>query len=362
MILFRHSRFIPFLASYVSLLSLAFTACSGIRVLRVEYPLPTGILAPISAPNTQDRSKEFARLFCSVLNRENPDEGTWGNCEEYLETPVSQPSELGQFPTKYRLLVVPGLLNTCASPQVEAFKHARNHLEEAHHLGVEYLALPESSSEANARTIADYLKRRLADDRQKYIVLGYSKGATDLQVSLATHEDARLAVAAMIAVAGTVGGSRLMDILPKQTRKWIRKLHFGTCDMGDGGALSSLNRGERQTFLERFPEPVVPTYSLVAVSNEDNTSLILRPSWRQLSAYESEQDSQMIKYEAIVPGSVYLGAARADHWAVAMSFENAQSPIVRAAVNHNRFPRTALLEALVRFVNQDLNDKQAQRE
>jgi hypothetical protein len=86
----------------------------------------------------------------------------------------------------------------------------------------------------------------------------------------------------------------------------------------------------------------------------ETTSKVLQNSWKQLSAYSIDQDSQVIRDEAAVPGGASLGTALGDHWAVALPFSEAHNPIFDAAVDRNVFPRTALLEAMVRFVINDL--------
>ena len=68
--------------------------------------------------------------------------------------------------------------------------------------------------------------------------------------------------------------------------------------------------------------------------------------WTRVSYYSADQDSQMVAEEAMMPGARYLGVAKADHWALALPFTEAG----HTRVDHNKFPRTALLEALVRYV------------
>ena len=59
----------------------------------------------------------------------------------------------------------------------------------------------------------------------------------------------------------------------------------------------------------------------------------------------------MIAEEAIIPGARFLGVARGDHWAMALPFFEHANAEYRKKVNWNRFPRTALLEAIVRYVD-----------
>lgn len=331
------------------------SACSTIRVPRVDYPLPNAVLAPIAAPSAIDQSAAFANLFCAVLKRENPDAGSWGSCADYIERSSFQDVDPGQLSNELRVLVVPGLMNMCAANAAEAFSQARKHVHDVHGLTVDYLPLPDKSSEQNGQTIAAFLKARYQADGKKFIVIGYSKGATDLQEGLAADGEARNAVAAMISVAGTIGGSRLVDLLPKRIKKWSGQLHLENCTF-EMAALNSLNRGTRQQFLMEYPAPPVRTYSLISVSEDRNTSLVLKPTWDYLRAFDLREDSQVIAYEGIAPGSKYLGTARADHWAVAMPFEFSPDEKIRKLVDRNHFPRVALFEALVRYVIRDLGN------
>ena len=97
------------------------------------------------------------------------------------------------------------------------------HLREKHGITVELLSVPNDSSEQNAKQIAAYIQEHSKDDKRKYIVVGYSKGAPDLQVMLATEKDTAPMVAAFVTVAGAVGGSPIADILPVQADRWIKQ-------------------------------------------------------------------------------------------------------------------------------------------
>jgi hypothetical protein len=72
--------------------------------------------------------------------------------------------------------------------------------------------------------------------------------------------------------------------------------------------------------------------------------------WQLQSTYSIDQDSQMIAEEAIIPGARFLGAAKGDHWALALPFWEHPNQTIRRKVDHNRYPRTVLLEAIVRYV------------
>jgi hypothetical protein len=55
-----------------------------------------------------------------------------------------------------------------------------------------------------------------------------------------------------------------------------------------------------------------------------------------------------------VPGSTLLGFLNADHWAVATPINRSHPSIASSLVTQNAYPREALLEAILRFVEEDL--------
>ncbi len=62
----------------------------------------------------------------------------------------------------------------------------------------------------------------------------------------------------------------------------------------------------------------------------------------------------MIYADQIVPGSTLLGFLNADHWAVVLPIGRSHRLIGETLVDHNDYPREALLEALLRYVAEDL--------
>ena len=61
---------------------------------------------------------------------------------------------------------------------------------------------------------------------------------------------------------------------------------------------------------------------------------------------------------AVVPGGTLLGYLNADHWALAVPCARAHSTIASVLVTRNAYPREALLEAILRFVEEDLESPQ----
>lgn len=303
-----------------------------------------------------DRSRQFAQLFCSVL-QSRPDGGEWGNCGEYVETTETGAQPLAPLAATYRVLIVPGVMNTCAQ-STPAYQEGQEYLRKTFGIPVDLLAVPNESSEANAATIAEWIGEQDATDSRKFIVLGYSKGAPDVQAALALHPEIASRVAAFVTVAGAVGGSPIADLMPAIADRWMASLNFGSCRGNMKEAFDSLRRDVRQTFLRQYPTPLVPSYSLAAVADENRVSKMLRQTWQLVAAYDRAQDGQLTKADALVPGGTYLGTLLGDHFAVALPLASAGDASLQALVDRNRYPRTALLEAIVRYVTQDLESRQ----
>ena len=165
------------------------------------------------------------------------------------------------------------------------------------------------------------------------------------------------AVAAFVSVAGAVGGSPVVGALPGQLERWTTLLPLGKCEGDLNAALQSLRRDVRQAFNAANPNSPVPAYSIVAASDKTNTSKVLQQAWQLLSVYDPKQDGQLTAADAILPGAKFLGAARADHLAIALPFDKSKEASILPLIDHGRYPRAALLESLVRFVIQDLDAK-----
>lgn len=298
----------------------------------------------------KDLSAAFAEVFCSVLRSEKPDGGEWGPCSNYLhaEAISLRSLPLGVIPTHYRVLIVPGVLSSCQA-NTQAFAEGQAHLKEKHGMTVEFLQMPNASSTDNGQQIASYLKNAMASDSRKYVVVAYSKGAPDVQEALASDLQAQSAVAAFVTIAGAVGGSPIAETMPSIVERYTSTLKLGTCQGDVAQAFKSLRQDVRRQFNADHPDPLVPSFSLAAVSDSSTTSKMLLEAWKLLTAYDSRTDSQLLQEDALIPGGNFLGVLRADHLAAALNYESASETTIRTAADHNHYPRIALFEAAVRF-------------
>lgn len=305
------------------------------------------------AAATNNFASAFSDVFCSVLKQNNPDGGNWGACSKYIDSPGKDDMKLAPLPTKYRVLIIPGFMSSCFSDS-PAFQEGEKSLKDKYGMDVEYLQVPNDSSESNAKLIGQYIREHAANDQRKYIVLGYSKGTPDVQVALAQETGINEHIAAFVSVAGASGGSQVADLLPQVAEKYMSTTPLKTCQGDMATGFKSLQRAARQAFLAAHPSTGVPTYSIVAKSDENNTSKALMQTWRMLATYGVGEDGQLLRDDAIVPGAKFLGAALADHFAIALPFDKSTDATIRSNMDKTIYPRAALLESLIRYVTADL--------
>ena len=97
-------------------------------------------------------------------------------------------------------------------------------------------------------------------------------------------------------------------------------------------------------------------YSIVTFPDPEHISSILKTSYDKLARVDSRNDSQVIFYDQVVPGSTLLAYVDADHWALAVPVARAHPTIGALFVTQNAYPREALVETILRFVEEELED------
>ncbi len=87
---------------------------------------------------------------------------------------------------------------------------------------------------------------------------------------------------------------------------------------------------------------------------------VLRSGYDKLSQIDPRNDSQVIFYDQMIPGSVVMGYLNSDHWAIVVPIDRSHPFLSSTLANKNDFPREVLFEAIIRFVEEDLGDRAAQ--
>lgn len=329
-------------------------ACATPAPVEFSVDVPSGVT---------DASRRFQEIFCAVLEERGPDLPDYRPCEEalsHLADPpqrTGQPVELGPARRPLVAVVVPGIGYACFEQWLDAPTAPRDHVRRFGHdlrmLEVDAL----SGTAKNAGQIRDAIMAMPAEPGPSRLVLvGYSKGAPDILEAVVRHPEIHDRIAAVVSVAGAVGGSPLANDAEQWQADLMRHWPKAECDPGDGAGVASLRPEVRKAWLAENPLPEdLRFYSLVTLPDRARISRVIAPSYKKLAKINPRNDSQVIYYDQIVPGSTLLGFLNADHWAVAVPIARSHSVIGSAFTNHNDYPREALLEAVLRFVEEDLS-------
>jgi hypothetical protein len=348
-------------AQLAAALCLALCACAA-PLIPYSADTPPLVLAPTSLAGVQDKRARFREIYCAVLGERGRELPDYRPCEDALTRVGAEPAGTGRpvdlGPSRRRLVAVavPGFGYECLEAWLQApgtvAKHVRQFGYEAVWLKVDAL----SSSGNNARQIRDALMAMPAEAAPpRLVLLGYSKGAPDILEAVAAYPEILDRIAAVVSIAGAVGGSPLANDAEQYQAELFRHFPGSTCAPGDRGAVDSLRPATRQAWLAQNSLPRgLRYYSLVTFPQPQRISSILMSSYKKLARIDGRNDSQLIFYDQIVPGSALMGYLNADHLAVALPINRAHPTIASIALAENAYPREALLETLLRFVEEDM--------
>ena len=329
----------------------------------VPYTLETSPLAllPEAGAGIDDERGRFGEILCAVDEDHGDDLPEYRPCDEILHrfadepTGTGEPVHLGPARSKLRVAVVAGLGAECLDGFVSTFSLALEHLRGLGYQTASIRVDGLSSSTNNGRQIKDaVVAMDLAPD-ERLVLVGYSKGTSDILEGLAIYPELAQRVAVVVSVAGSVNGSPLADDAPESLLTVLQYLPGSDCDAGDGGALGSLKPSTRRDFAAAHVLPdTVRYYSVATFAQREQISFVLRGGFDDLSKIDPRNDSQLLFYDQVIAGGVLLGFVNADHWAVALPIARARPALAATLVDRNEFPREVLLEAIVRHVEEEL--------
>ena len=318
----------------------------------------------IAEEDIADDRGRFAEIYCAVLDARRDDVPDWRECEDALRITSLQkgatgaPVNLGNSEKELLALFVPGLGWNCFEEFLDLTYSIPRHLDQ---YGFELRMVPVdglSSSANNARMIRDYVMSLPEEDADRpLVIMGYSKGAPDILEAVVAYPELRERLSAVVSVAGAIYGSPLANDATQAQANMLSIVPGAACEEGDGDndAVASLRTDVRQQWLEDNPLPEdLPFYSLVTFPEEDRISWGLKNSWVLLGEKDIRNDTQVIAFDQIVPGSTLLALVNADHWAIAVAVERSHPLIGGTVINRNDYPREALIEALMRYLEETL--------
>ena len=345
-----------------TLLAAALVAgCAGKPLVPWSADTPPLVLAPAAAAGVVDKRARFREIYCAVLESHGHELPDYRSCDDALTrvgnepTGSARPVDLGPSRRKLVAAVVPGIGYDCFAKWLAPAGTTAAHLRR---FGYDFVAIKVdalSGTATNARQIRDAVMAMDAADTPRVVLIGYSKGAPDVLDAIVRYPEIRPRIAAVVSAAGAVGGSPLANDAEQYQADLLQHFPGATCDAGDGGAVESLRPATRRAWLAQNPLPKeVPTYSLVTFPQPERISSILTGSYDKLARIDSRNDSQMIFYDEIIPGSSLVGFVNADHWALVVPIARQHDTIGSLFVTQNAYPREAMTEALLRFLEEDL--------
>lgn len=322
---------------------------------------PGGFVVEIPPGVADDRGR-FSEMYCAVLESHGTSLPEHRPCAEALShvadtpQPPGRPVDLGTSSRRLVVGVVPGIGYRCVARWLESTSSIRDHLRrQGYDLEViEVDAL--SGSTTNARRIRDAILA-MPDEAgsPRLVLLGYSKGTPDILEALVTYPEIRPRIAAVVSIAGAVGGSKLAEDASEWMVDSLRYFPGADCGKGDDQSVASLRPDVRRRWLAEHPIPSdVRYYSVVTLPDPERISWVLKPAYWRLSKYDARNDGQVIYSDQVIPAGSLLGFVNADHWAVVLPIERAHPVVGALFASENEYPREALLEAVLRFVEEDL--------
>lgn len=347
----------------VLLLSVLLAACAGKPLVPYTTDTPPLILLPATEAGIRDQRGRFREITCAVFEDHGEALPHYRPCEDALTRlngeagATGEPVDLGPSRRNLVAALVPGIGWECFESWLNYENEFDDHLETFGFHTYIFAIDGMSGTENNARQIRDAILDH-ADELQpqQLVLIGYSKGAPDLLEAVVSYPEIHPYIAAVVSIAGAVGGSPLANPAKESDLGLLKHIPGSECTEGDGHAVESLRPAVRRQWLADNPLPAhLRYYSLVTYPDPERVSSILNSTRKKLAAVDSRNDSQVIFYDQVIPGSTLLGYLNADHWAIAVPVAEAHPFIGRHFVDKNDYPRQAVAEAVLRFIEEDMD-------
>jgi len=350
----------PLLVLFV--LTLVLAACASKPLVPYSTDSPPLILVPVTMAGIEDGRGRFREISCAVLEDHGKELPHYRDCEQALtrvgtEPPGSgEPVYLGQSKKNLIAALVPGIGWECFESWLNYENEFDIHVESFGFNAYIFSVDGMSGTTHNARQIRDAIMAHSDElEEQQLVLIGYSKGAPDVLEAVVTYPEIHPYIAGVVSVAGAVGGSPLANPAKESDLALLKHIPGSECTQGDGHAVESLRPAVRRQWLQDNPLPdSIRYYSLVTLPDPDRISSALKTTNKKLNAIDSRNDSQVIFYDQVIPGSTLMGYLNADHWAISVPIAEAHPFIGRHFVDKNEYPRQAIAEALLRFVEEDM--------
>jgi hypothetical protein len=334
----------------------------GPALIPFDEHVPAQVLSYIGAPPVYDARPRFRAIFCQLLDRNRQRLGLTVGCDEWLWRLEDEPQvlrkqkKLPEYDPNLHILIVSGAFSDCLGKMGESYHEGAERLRQMGY-SIHYVQINSlSSSTDNAGIIAEAVAKQTLHPSQRLVLLGYSKGTTDILHFLVAYPELALRVSAVLSVSGAVNGSPLADRYSEAAYdNWIVGLFPGKCRTGDRGVLDSLSRTKQFQWLATHPLPThVRYFSLGTFARYKDMQALQRPTYKLLEKIHPLNDGQLLFMDQIIPGSGLLGYVNADHWTVSIPVEDNYSNRDPALKDRNQKLRNLLFEAMVLFLSENI--------
>ena len=205
---------------------LSLGACASGPLAPYSTETPPLMLVPAAQAGVADGRGRFREIYCAVLEAHGHELPDYRPCDEALTRVGDEPAAKGRAvdlgPSSRHLvaLLVPGIGWDCVEDWLEAPGSAANHVA---HFGYELSQIHVdalSGTPHNARQIRDaLLAMPEPEGAPRLVLVGYSKGTPDILEAVVSYPEIRSRIAAVVSIAGAVGGSPIADDSKQSDRR-----------------------------------------------------------------------------------------------------------------------------------------------
>jgi hypothetical protein len=337
-------------------LLLGVSACQ-IDLMKFNADIPAQTLTYAGAPSISDERARFRDIFCQLMEGDSAARKKHLNCEDYLwrlsdeQKSGGHQRSIPEHDAHLRIVIITSAFAECFTETAITYEKPAARLRESGY-EIDILVVGgRSSSKHNAAMIAEKVASMKLEPSDQLVLMGYSKGSTDILHFLVKYPKLAERVTAVLSVAGVINGTPIADNFAGDYNRWFAEMTLKECPPGDGGVVESLKRSEQFPWLAAHPlPPNIRYYSLAAFTTRDRIQPELLLTYDLLSAVDPRNDGQVIFYDQVIPGSELLGYVNLDHWDIAV----AMRPSTGSDTDNYPLVRDILFEAMILYLAESI--------